>query len=116
MKRVIIFIALFSFCFVINAQNTAYINGKVLDDRNEALPGVTLKIDGTTIGTFSAADGSFQITGLNTQNYNVVFSYIGFETIELSARANARGTNLQVVMKDTQLSLNEVVVTAQHRE
>ncbi|MGF1585622.1 MAG: TonB-dependent receptor [Bacteroidales bacterium] len=116
MKRLTIFFTLLSFWFSIYGQNTAYINGNVVDEKNEPLPGVTVNIAGTNTGTASAADGSFQITGLNTQNYNVVFSYIGFETIELSARANARGTNLQVVMKDTQVSLNEVVVTAQHRE
>lgn len=116
MKRITIFTALLFFCLGTFAQSTAYINGTVVDEKNETLPGVSVKIAGTNTGTASAADGSFQITGLNPQNYNLVFSFIGLETMELSAVASDRGANLQVVMKNSQVTLSEVVVTAQHRE
>jgi iron complex outermembrane recepter protein len=116
MKRLTIFIAFLFFCTGAFAQNTAYIDGIVVDEKNETLPGVSVKIAGTTTGAASAADGSFQITGLNQQNYTLVFSFIGLETMEMSAVASDRGTNLKVVMKNSLLTLSEVVVTAQHRE
>jgi iron complex outermembrane recepter protein len=116
MIRIINFIAFVFFGMGAFAQSTAFINGIVVDEKNETLPGVSVKIAGTNTGTASAVDGSFQITGLNQQNYTLVFSFIGLETMELSADASEKGTNLQVVMKNSLLTLSEVVVTAQHRE
>ncbi len=116
MKRMTVFGLLLVFCSGLLAQGTAYINGRVVDSKNEVLPGVTIRIAGTTTGTASAADGSFQITGLSPKTYELVFSYIGYETVELTAKATDRGANLLVMMTETRVSLGEVVVTAQHRE
>lgn len=116
MKRISVFVTLLSICLGIYAQGTAYINGRVFDNKNETLPGVSVRIAGTTIGTASSADGSFRISGLKPETYDLVFSFIGYETVELSVNASERGTSLTVVMAESQVSLSEVVVTAQHRE
>ncbi|MFW5758227.1 MAG: TonB-dependent receptor [Bacteroidota bacterium] len=116
MKKITVF-GLFLFLSVsLIAQNNAYINGRIVDSSNNPLPGVTIRIADTDMGTASAADGSFQITGLVPDNYDLIFSYIGFETTELEATATDKGTNLMIVMTENTVSLNEVVVTAQHRE
>lgn len=116
MKRTVFFGLFLILCSSLLAQGTAYINGRVVDTRNETLPGVTVRIAGTTTGTASAADGSFQISGLSPQAYTLVFSSIGYETVEMEVRASERGTNLLVEMTETKVTLGEVVVTAQHRE
>ena len=43
------------------AQQTRTITGTVVDESNAALPGATIVVKGTTIGTNSGPDGSFTL-------------------------------------------------------
>ena len=61
-------------------QQFAVFKGTVLDEKKEPLPGVSIIIDGTTIGTVSDVDGKFQLDLPAGVNMAVVFSFIGMET------------------------------------
>jgi TonB-linked SusC/RagA family outer membrane protein len=63
------------------AQNRS-ISGRVIDRAsNEGLPGVTVLVKGTTLGTATGNDGSFTISAPATAT-TLTFSFIGYTTVE----------------------------------
>ena len=55
------------------------IRGVVIDSDKEILPGASITIDGTTIGTVSDTNGKFEITGLKKGTYTLKASFIGHQ-------------------------------------
>ena len=81
------------------------VKGRVIDAASEEpLIGVSIQEKGTTNGVITDIDGNFTLNVSN--NATLVFSYIGYKTVELSA-SEARGTIK--LSEDTQ-TLQEVVV------
>ncbi|MBL6649532.1 MAG: SusC/RagA family TonB-linked outer membrane protein [Flavobacteriaceae bacterium] len=80
------------------------VSGLVTDNSGNALPGVNVVIKGTNVGVSSDFDGNYQINANNGQI--LVFSYIGYETLELTVS----GTNQDVVLTESSSELDEVVV------
>ena len=62
--------------FSVFAQNT--IEGKIVDDKNQPLPGATIVIKGTNNGTLSDADGNFKLKTEMSGKLTVVINYIGY--------------------------------------
>jgi TonB-linked SusC/RagA family outer membrane protein len=81
------------------------IRGTVRDENGDPLPGATISVQGSTIGTVTDLDGSYSITV--PDNSVLVFSYIGYEStrIEIGNR-----TEVDVTMWLDASSLEEVVV------
>ncbi len=80
----------------------------------EALPGVNLIVEGTSIGAASDIDGRFLIRGVPPGNYRVRASLIGYLT-SMSAvlRVNAGDTTrLSFQLRESAIDVPEVVVTA----
>jgi len=85
------------------AQNP--ISGKVTGENNEVLPGVNIAIKGTSKGTATDAEGNFKLDV--PSGVKLVFSFIGFETQELSPGNSAV---LNVKMISNSRALEELVV------
>jgi hypothetical protein len=65
--------------FQIQAQNTGSLTGTVKDKlTQEALIGVSIKLEGSEIGAATDLEGNFRITGIPSKSYNVVASYVGY--------------------------------------
>jgi hypothetical protein len=90
------------------SSNITTVSGKITDAQDgSSLPGVSIRIKDTSIGTSSNASGQYSIQ-IPSPNSILQYSFIGYETIErpvLSAEAN-------IQMNADQRSLDEVVVTA----
>ncbi|RYY29713.1 MAG: TonB-dependent receptor [Sphingobacteriaceae bacterium] len=101
-------ILLLPLCFYAQT-GTANINvtGKVTDEKNLTLPGVSIRVDGSTTGTVTDVNGEFRLTV--SPDARLVFSYIGYnaQTIALAGR-----TKLSVTLglNASGQKLNEVVV------
>ena len=82
------------------------ITGKVTDAGNgETLPGVSVVVKGTTIGTATNFDGEFT---LNVEtNQTLIFSFVGYTPQELLV---GEGNVLNVQLAQSTESLDEVVV------
>lgn len=89
---------------VVTAQETV-INGSV-SDSSTPLPGVNVVEKGTTNGVTSDFDGNYSITV--KEGAVLVFSYVGFETQEVSTSGDA---SFDIVMAPSAEALEEVVVT-----
>jgi TonB-linked SusC/RagA family outer membrane protein len=82
------------------------ITGRVVDEKNNGLPGVTVVVKGSTKGTTTDEQGSFKLAVPGPQSV-LVFSFVGYETKEVTV-----GTNkvLTVSLGEGDQTLNEVVV------
>ncbi len=83
------------------------VTGKVtsLED-GSAMPGVSITVKGTTRGANTDSEGNYRIA--TTDNAKLVFSFVGFSTVEVEV-GNRSVINVQI-SADTK-TLNEVVVT-----
>ncbi|MBT9395254.1 SusC/RagA family TonB-linked outer membrane protein [Hymenobacter sp. NST-14] len=88
------------------AQTTRVVRGKVLDGSGAGLPGVTITVPGTSSGTSSGGDGSFEVTVPDNAS-TLSFSFIGFTTQKVSI---AGKTNVEITLGEDAQALNEVVV------
>jgi len=80
--------------------------GRVTQASGEGLPGVTVLVKGTNIGTSTSADGSFSLSV--PENSVLVFSSVGFVRQEVPVTGAT--TSLAIRMADDTQSLKEVVV------
>ena len=107
------FITLSSFAAI--AQKGT-IRGTVYDDGNgEPLIGVTVVIDGTTIGSATDFDGKFEIQ-VEPGVYTIKVSYVSYAVLTIEAtEVKAGGVTLldNVRLKEDVAQLEEIVVTAQ---
>ena len=82
------------------------IRGTVSDESGAPLPGATVLIKGTTIGTTTGADGKYTLD-VNTANDILVFSFVGYTLKE--APVNNQ-TTVNVTLTEDLLGLQEVIV------
>ena len=87
------------------AQQTLTVKGAVLDQQG-ALPGVSVMVDGTTIGTLTDVDGSYTLPNVPA-NSTIVFSFMGYQTVSMPV--NGR-TQINVTMAEDSEQLEELVV------
>lgn len=111
MKRIFQYILVIFLCSLtvgnILAQEIK-ISGRVISAEDETpLPGVSVLIKGTTSGVVTDLDGHYTIGA--TGNSVLVFSYIGYELQEVPVDNR---TNIDMMMKESKIELEEVVVTA----
>ena len=85
------------------------ITGKVVDVQNNPLPGVTVRIKGTTLGVATDVDGNYSITLTAGQEKPVlVFSFVGMTSKEV---VYADKDVINVTLEDETSEIDEVVVT-----
>ncbi|WP_316789354.1 TonB-dependent receptor [Pedobacter frigoris] len=84
------------------------IKGSVRDEKGLPISGVNIKVKGTENGGMTDASGTYAVV-VADKNAILVFSYLGFESKEVAVGDN---TNINVVLKESQEELSEVVVVA----
>lgn len=112
---------IFFFTVVTLAQESGSIVGKLTDTdyNNEPLPFANIFIKGTTIGVTSDIDGLYAIENVKPGTYTVVFSFVGYETVEIPnvTVIGDKVTNINVPMSASAAALDEVVIkTTTRRE
>lgn len=73
------------------------LKGVVLDNSKKSIPGVTVLIKDTKIGTQSDSDGVFELSNLNDGNYTLSISSIGFKTKELPVTIAQNEVDLKTI-------------------
>jgi TonB-linked SusC/RagA family outer membrane protein len=84
------------------------ITGKVIDEKGNTLPGVTVLEKGTKVGTITDVDGNYELNKVPLGAV-LVFSFIGMASNQINV---GEQPVINVTMKESASSLNEVVVTA----
>lgn len=88
------------------AQQGIPIKGLVVDINQEPIIGVSVVVEGTTIGTLTDLDGKYEIAAPDASSV-VVFSMVGFKTMRVTV--GSQTTINQTLQEDVQ-NLEEVVV------
>ena len=96
---------LWVFSFAVFAQPIT-VSGTVYDTNGEPLVGVTLQVQGTSVGTVTDLDGTFRLTNVNP-NALLEVSYVGMRTRIVSL--NGR-TSISITLEEDTEMLEELVV------
>lgn len=95
------------------AQEEHVVSGRVVDaDTRATLPGVSIVIKGTDIGTLTRQNGTFSLTALSP-NDTLVISYIGYEGTEIPIGGQA---DIAIALEPGVISLEEIVVAVPYGE
>ena len=92
------------FCFVAYAQKV--VTGTVKDATGEPMIGVSILVDGTTIGGVTDFDGNFSIKDV-PENGVLKISYIGYKDQKIAV---AGKSSINVTLEEDAASLDEIVV------
>ncbi len=84
------------------------VKGRVTDMKGDPLPGVSIKVKGSAIGTSTDTDGRYALN-IPESNSILVYTFIGFTAQEVAV--SGRST-VDVQLVEESNALNEVVVTA----
>lgn len=120
MRKLLTCLLIFSVA-LLQAQETGSIVGTLTDKEvnNEPLAFANVLIKGTTKGATSDFDGLYEIANVEPGTYTVVFSYLGYETVEIPNVIVESGkvTTINAPMSASEgMSLDEVVVTTTARK
>ena len=103
-KRAAMALFLSLICFAAFAQKT--VTGTVKDATGEPMIGVSVVVDGTSIGSVTDLDGNFTIQKV-PENATLKISYVGYKEQKLQV---AGKSSFQIVMDEDNQGLDEVVV------
>ncbi len=110
MKKIAFFLSILLFMgtVFVHAQ-TRSISGTVTSaEDNQPVPGVSVSVKGTTLGTITNADGSFELT-IPQDAKTLIFSFIGMKNQEIEIGSQ---TSFNIKMETDVVGIDEVVVTA----
>lgn len=97
--------------FSLSAQTIIPLSGKVVNEKNEPLAGVTITVNPSSKKTTTDAEGRFVINLDNTIKYSITVSYVGHEAktiTEVEVQRNQDNV-LDIVMKESAKSTLEGV-------
>ena len=88
------------------------ITGRVVDASGEGLPGVTVVLEGTSLGASTDATGAYSISNVPAGSYTLVTSYVGFKANRTPITVTEGGTTAVPVatLAENTTLLKEAVV------
>ena len=108
--RFFLFLFIFSSLFIFSptlAQTQHEVSGQVTNKAGQMLPGVSVNIKNTSLGTATDVNGNYKLT-VNDDVQTLVFSSVGFATHEVSI---AGQSVVNVQLEEGISDLGEVVVS-----
>ncbi|TDB67322.1 TonB-dependent receptor [Arundinibacter roseus] len=110
-------LGIFLLPLLLSAQDNAVINatisGQVLDSRSdEALPGATVSIKGTTNGATTDANGEFSLLTGQKLPFILVVSYVGYVKKEVLITTN----RVTIPLDEQSNQLEDVLITSRRRQ
>ena len=109
MKKIALLFVFFAIGLQVLMAQTKEITWKVTSaEDGGAIPGVTISIKGTTLGTITDMDGVYRLKVPQTAQ-TLIFSFVTMASQEI---AIANQTTINVKMAPERIAVDEVVVTA----
>jgi outer membrane receptor protein involved in Fe transport len=106
--RKLLFIALLLCGFTGISQTT--VNGKVVDQNNEPIPGANVVIAGKAIGTTADFDGLFKLETSEVPPFQLKITSIGYS--DATENVSENNQTITIVLNEAQTFLDEVVISA----
>lgn len=109
MKKIALLLAFFAIGLQVLMAQTKEISGTVTSsDDGGAIPGVSVSVKGTTLGTITDMDGAYRLKVPQDAKV-LVFSFVGMSSQEAVIGTQ---TKINVKLKSDNIAVDEVVVTA----
>ncbi len=107
MKKIVLLLLLLSIVSILRAQEIT-LRGKVVDEDNNPMPGVSVVVEGTTTGTSTDNNGEFLLSAPAASARRLVFSFVGYSRTTREIRENIN--YYEVTLKMEMAELGAVVV------
>jgi TonB-linked SusC/RagA family outer membrane protein len=91
-------------------QKQEIIFGKVVDAKNTPLSGVTVSIQGTSVGAITDAQGTFMLRAYATPDARLHLSLLGMKPLTLLIKDRPKGI-WGITMQEAEHSMDDVIVT-----
>ncbi|MEN8193831.1 MAG: carboxypeptidase-like regulatory domain-containing protein, partial [Bacteroidota bacterium] len=101
------FLVLFLVFSTLATAQVKEITGKIKDEAGKGLPGASIIVKGTSIGTSSDLNGDFSISA--DQNSTLLFTFMGYQTVEVKV---GNQTTFDISLSPDSKALDDVVVVA----
>lgn len=86
-------------------------------DTEDPLPGASVRVVESDVGTATDVEGSYRITGVEPGEKTLRISFVGYQTVERTVNVEAGGTTTtNVTLRPTTENVGEVVVTGVAQE
>lgn len=100
----------------VNAQEVKELAGCIIDSRTkEPLEGVVVSLQNTGLWAISNEDGYYTIANIDLSTTEVSFYLLGYQKLSVDVKLQTGKNTCNVSLREMNLSLDEVVVTAQRR-
>ncbi|MBP3243955.1 MAG: TonB-dependent receptor [Bacteroidaceae bacterium] len=99
-------LVLMALCPALAMAQGQQVTGSVVDESGDPIIGASVQVKGTSNGTITDFNGTFNISGV-AKNANLVISYIGFRTQTIPV---AGKNDIKVILEEDKQLLDEVVV------
>ena len=89
------------------------VRGKVIDEKKQPIPGVSVRLGGTSMGTATDVDGKFKLL-IPADTATLVVSFIGMKTEIVKIprlKTGVEQKELTIVLREEDVKLEDVVVT-----
>ena len=106
----LVFLLFFVVISLTTFAQTGNISGKVVDESNQPLPGASVMISGTQIGTQTDPNGNYRLTGVNYGNVSVTVKFIGYNDLTKKIQLNSATATIDFQLAPAAGNLSEVVV------
>ena len=92
-------------------KKSVTVKGIVYDEKKQPMPGVTVQVVGTSVGTATTSKGWFSID-LPMLQGKLKFSFIGYKEQEIDFTEKTANDTLRIYMKESVEELDEAIVVA----
>ena len=115
MKLRFLFIFLCCLPVILNAQETAFVTGRITDENQMPIFLANVAIPGTPHGAVTDEEGNFKLEIPANEELTLSISYLGFQQITINLRLQPGQTQeINQVLTETVQNLNEVIIREQH--
>jgi len=112
LPQAVLALLLFIFSLTLCAGSIGRIKGNVVDEKSgEPLYGVSVQIEGTTMGAKTNFDGDYLIVSVPPGTYNLVVTSIGYQSVKVTdvQVSTDQTTEIDIKMKQTALNTGKVI-------
>ena len=95
------------------AQDKGNLRGTIKDNTGGTLPGASVSIKGSTLGTASNMDGEYVLQGIPVGEVNIEVNYLGYKQISETITITAGKTvSRDFIMQENSYELGDIVISA----